>query len=115
MFGDMRGYRRKLARSIAPPFCKGNQHGYPPSVILVVFAQKAHQIVLFKLDPNQYIGRGRHGEQQMPDRHVGRCPERDNEPEHDGMAQVRVEARSLELDVVVLPIMKMLPDLPKAK
>ena len=51
----------------------------------------------------------------MPRRHVGRRPKCDDESEHDGVANVSVQAFGLEWCVLVFLAAKVEPDLPESK
>src|SRR5215813_2921848 len=73
-----------------------NEHPDLGAVALVLLAEQAEEVALLQKDPDEDV-RGRHGrEQEMPDRHDGSRPERDDEAEIDRMPHHLVEHRRLE-------------------
>src|SRR5262249_51747811 len=51
-----------------------HQHPDLRAVALVLFAEQLHEVALFQEDADEDVGGGHGREQQVPDRHHGRCP-----------------------------------------
>lgn len=81
------------------------------TILIVIFAKEADEIALFELDPDQDVSCGRDGEEQMPGCHMRRRPGTDDQPKHQGMANITVEAFRFELDVMVILVRQVEPDL----
>src|SRR5437588_9716554 len=85
------------------------------TVLLVRLAVYVRHVALFELKRDEDVcGRG-DGEDEVADRHARRGPERDDEPEHDGMADDLVEKDRPESEVRVLPPALIHVDLPESE
>src|SRR5882724_7110824 len=62
-------------------FTPGKQHRYPLPVAAIIIAEHVDEIALFEQDANEDVGRRYRREQQVPDAHGRRSPERDDETE----------------------------------
>src|SRR5947209_7348144 len=85
------------------------------TVLLVRLAVYVRHVALFELKRDEDVcGRG-DGEDEVADRHARRGPERDDEAEHDGMADDLVEKDSPESEVRVLAPALVHVDLPESE
>src|SRR6266508_5240863 len=69
----------------------GHEHRHPLAIALVFVAEQIDQVTLFEEDSDEDVGRRYRREQEMPDRHGRRHPERDDEAEIDRMTYDLVE------------------------
>src|SRR5688500_6671867 len=72
------------------------QHTPLLSISLVLYAVEFDQVSLFELQGDEDVRGRRDGEQKMPDGHRRGRPEGDEEPSHEGVADVAIEAGGSE-------------------
>ena len=66
------------------------------AIAAVFVAEQLDQVALLEEDADEDVGRGHRREQQMPDRHGRRRPERDDEAEIDRVPHDLVQHRRPE-------------------
>src|SRR5262249_26615469 len=74
----------------------GDEHSHPLAIALVILAEEVHEVVLFEEDADEDVRRRHCREQEMPDGHHRREPERDDEAKIDRMTYEVIEHRRLE-------------------
>jgi hypothetical protein len=62
----------------------------------ILLAVEAHQIPLFESQSDEDVCGRRDGKQEMPKGHRRGCPEGEQKPEHEGVADIAIETRSSE-------------------
>ena len=92
-----------------------DDHRHTPLILAVVVAVDGDECAFFDVDRDQDIGRRHHGEEQVAARHGRRRPERDNEAEHQRVADPLIQHVFLEPDGRVLAALEIQPDLPQAE
>src|SRR5438445_292260 len=84
-------------------------------VLPVSVPEERDQVVFFKLNGQEDVGRRRDGKQQVALTHLGRGPKGDEEPEVDRVTNVLVKHGRLETNRLIRLTAQVKCDLPQAK
>ena len=85
---------------------EGYQHRYASLILHIIVTELGNQIALLKNEPDKNIHGHPDRKNQMPERHGGYCPERDEETQHDGMAHMMART---ELPIAAGEVLSMQP------
>ena len=80
---------------LAPP-PRRQQHGNAAAILAIGVAERGDQVALLKCCADQNVPCHANRKQEMAERHHGRAPHRQQEPEIDRMAHQIIEQRGLE-------------------
>jgi hypothetical protein len=72
------------------------EHSSLLSISPVLLAVEADQIPLFELQGDEDVSGRREGKQEMPEGHRWTCPEGEQKPQHERVADIAIEPRGFE-------------------